>query len=394
MIEFPENRYLSERTLYGPFILDSPPEDLALIVVIPSHVEPQLEVALRSLSACQPLENGSVEVIVVLNESEDAPSELRLTHEAQKLRLESEFEVHILHPPSLPRKHAGVGLARKIGMDEACRRFEVLGRDGIIVCFDADSQCTPNHFRAIHAAFENHPKAQAASIHFEHPLEGDEFPPEIFQAIAEYELHLRCFIGFQKKLELPYAIQTIGSSMAVRSRAYQAQNGMNRRKAGEDFYFLHKFTALGKDAVIEIDDTMVIPSPRTSGRVPFGTGKAVGDLLEEMDGQLTYAPLGFHLLSLFIQDPENCILSPEMRTYLESINFRESLTEIRKNTASEEAFRARFYRWFDAFKLMKFCHYWRDEVYPNVPVLDAANELLGKSHKSVKSALIELRQRK
>ena len=35
----------------------------------------------------------------------------------------------------------GVGLARKIGMDEACYRFHKVRRSrGIIACFDADSQ--------------------------------------------------------------------------------------------------------------------------------------------------------------------------------------------------------------------------------------------------------------
>ena len=33
--------------------------------------------------------------------------------------------------------------------------------------------------------------------------------------------------------------------MAVRADAYLRQGGMNRRKAGEDFYFLNKFMVLG-----------------------------------------------------------------------------------------------------------------------------------------------------
>ena len=55
------------------------------------------------------------------------------------------------------------------------------------------------------------------------------------------------------------------------------QGGMNKRQAGEDFYFLHKIIPLGHFG--EINTTRVIPSPRPSDRVPFGTGRAVRDYL-------------------------------------------------------------------------------------------------------------------
>lgn len=46
---------------------------------------------------------------------------------------------------------------------------------------------------------------------------------------------------------------------------------MNQRKAGEDFYFLHKFSIL--DQLGEINVEIVLPLARSSDRVPFGTGK-------------------------------------------------------------------------------------------------------------------------
>ena len=39
------------------------------------------------------------------------------------------------------------------------------------------------------------------------------------------------------------------------------------------------------------------------------------------------------------------------------------LAEIRANTASEAAFRKRFFRWFDGFRVMKFLHHARDHFY-------------------------------
>ncbi len=51
---------------------------------------------------------------------------------------------------NLPRKHAGVGLARKIGMDQAVLRFAAVHNfRGIIVNLDADSVCNKNYFTEI-----------------------------------------------------------------------------------------------------------------------------------------------------------------------------------------------------------------------------------------------------
>src|SRR5439155_23761617 len=66
--------------------------------------------------------------------------------------------------------------------------------------------------------------------------------------------------------------------MAVGADSYRNQGGMNKRKAGEDFYFLHKVIPLG--GFTDLTGTTVIPSARPSDRVPVGTGKAVRSFLE------------------------------------------------------------------------------------------------------------------
>lgn len=58
----------------------------------------------------------------------------------------------------MPAKKAGVGLARKIGMDEAAFRLNSINQDGVILCFDADSQCQPNYLKEIESHFLNNPK--------------------------------------------------------------------------------------------------------------------------------------------------------------------------------------------------------------------------------------------
>lgn len=48
---------------------------------------------------------------------------------------------------------------------------------------------------------------------------------------------------------------------------------MNRRRASEDFYFLQALMRGGR--LTELGSTRVLPSPRVSQRVPFGTGRAI-----------------------------------------------------------------------------------------------------------------------
>lgn len=388
--------YLTERGLYPPFIDARPSPLLGIVVVIPCHDEDFLLLSLMSLHKCE-RPKCDVEVIVVVNESEDAPAAVRkknrvTTEQAERWAQSNNLgwlRFHILHLGNLPKKHAGVGLARKIGMDEACYRFSKMGNQrGVIACFDADSRCERNYFTAIHAHFTENPRALACGIHFEHPLTGPDFPDEVYEAITLYELHLRYYVLAQRWAGIPHAWQTIGSSMAVRCDAYQQQGGMNRRQAGEDFYFLHKFIPLG--GFCEIRATKVIPSPRPSQRVPFGTGRAVGELLQNGGHYLTYSPRSFEDLQVFCQHELPILhdltdleafykrMPESISSFLRINGFEKKLAEIQLNTSNAEAFQKRFWRWFDAFLVMKYVHFARENYYPDVEVTAAAGWLLKK----------------
>ncbi len=380
-------RYLQEKVSKAPVFLNKPSPLLGMVVVVPCCNEPHLLLSLMALKRCQ-LPDCDVEVIVVVNDGEHAQPAIKQQNQATfhqavkwaRHNSNSRLRFLIHYEADMPKKHAGVGLARKTGMDEACFRFAKAGlEDGIIVCFDADSRCDENYLREIHRHFNQHPNCPACSIYFEHPLSGADFEPEVYEAIARYELHLRYYIHAQRLAGVPHAFQTIGSAMAVRSSAYQQQGGMNRRKAGEDFYFLHKFTPLPGFA--ELSSTRVIPSPRPSDRVPFGTGKAVGKILKNNGRLFTYHPEGFRQLRSFLQQdlystpPPELKLPPLIGQFLASQNFSEKWSETKTHTASEQSFRQRFFRWFDAFMVMKYAHFVRDNGYPNVPVEEAANWL-------------------
>ena len=198
--------------------------------------------------------------------------------------------------------------------------------------------------------------------------------------------------------------------MAVRCDAYQQQGGMNKRKAGEDFYFLQKFIQLGH--FMEIKKTRVIPSPRISTRVPFGTGKAIGSIIEQKGTLPTYAPASFEDLKSFFTDVPQLFRAkqqhldqlkskwPEsIREFLDLADFEHKLAEIQRNTSQSKAFVNRFYRWFNAFLLMKFVHFARDNFHDNIPVTDAARWLLKSGlrkrisgHADAKELLLKFRK--
>lgn len=385
--------YLQQRALLYQPLERRPSPNLGLVVVIPACREPYLLLTLMALQRCA-LPDGDVEVLVVINDAETATPEQR----AQTLAAAAEAErwaaehnhprrwYHFLYHCGLPAKEAGVGLARKIGMDEACRRLEQAGQpQGVIACLDADCSCQPNYLQSLEAFFRERPRRPACSIYFEHPLQGADFAPAVYEAIAAYELHLRYYIQAQRYAGFPMAFHTVGSSMAVRCRAYQEQGGMNRRQAGEDFYFLHKFTAHPHFG--ELNDTCVYPSPRPSDRVPFGTGRAIGELLKKPAAEYhTYALQTFEDLRIWFRQapllrqhnwPE-LNLPQAMRAFLAQSGASEALAQARANAAGDAGFRKRFFAWFDAFMVMKFAHFARDNFYPNMPVAKAARALLGK----------------
>ena len=366
-----------------------------MVVVIPAFDEPFLLLSLMNLSRCT-LPLCDVEVIVVINNGEQAKASVRQSNQEVYLQAlewtkknnKSRIKFHIIYLPDLPDKSAGVGLARKIGMDEACwRLMKLRKKKGIIACFDADSRCDPNYLLALEDHFRERPRSSACSIYFEHPLHGVEHADEVYAAIVPYELHLRYYIQAQRLAGFPFAYHTVGSSMAVRCLAYQQQGGMNKRKAGEDFYFLHKFISLGNFS--ECLTTKVIPSPRPSHRVPFGTGKAVNEIMTSKEGYLTYSLSSFFDLKiLFDQVPALYKAEPgqfeaileklpaSVLAFLEQVDYRNKWLEIQANTASRKAFITRFFRWFNAFMLMKYVHFARDNYYPNVEVGQAAARLL------------------
>ncbi len=379
-------RFLSEK----PFLKDPPNPDLFLSVVIPAYNESGLLKSLESLKKCR-IGNKAVEVIVVVNASEKSTSEIitqnRVTYR-EVLRFKAindtnRLMFHVLNLENLPHKFAGVGLARKIGMDEALRRFNGLNKPGgLIAGFDADSTVQADYFIEVERFFAEKPATKACSVRFEHPVTGNEFAPEIYRNIVEYELHLRYFVEALKYADFPFAYHTIGSAFVVRADIYAAQGGMNKRKAGEDFYFLQKIIPLGHYETL--NNTCVYPSPRISDRVPFGTGAAVKKMIENGSSEyLTYNFETFDILKHFFSWIEHsyqkkCIpeMHPVLAEFLEMNDFKTGFIEIKNNSTDVHTFNQRFFLWFNAFRVIKFLNFAHEHYYTRQPVKKESLKLL------------------
>ena len=404
------DRYLKRHAFSNQLIDEKPSSKLGQIVIIPAFEEDSLIPTLESLYACEK-PKCALEVIVVFNASEH--SETSSITINQKARLELEewysslsqawFKIHTIEQNNLPAKHAGVGLARKIGMDEAVRRFLQLGRDGLLICFDADSRCHQNYLTAIEQHFEIQAKTPACSIYFEHPTAGKDFDSEVYEGIVAYELHLRYYKQALAFVQLPYAFHTVGSSMAVKASAYCKQGGMNKRKAGEDFYFLQKFIKSGN--FTELNSSTVIPSPRPSHRVPFGTGRSIAEM-QQNKRQLdeSYAWENVLLLKEVLLDVGKWYTAqfqahPLFEEFYGREKWLSSIEQIRANSTSLESFRKRFFNWFDAFQCLKFMHFLRDTNVTQKPLIEEVPKLLEASglmikekHESHYSLLMRLRE--
>jgi nitrate reductase NapAB chaperone NapD len=382
------NNYLKKYAFRESTYIQSKTKHTNAIVVIPAFNEPDLINTLQSLEECES-PKLPIEIIVVFNHAENESEfnkkqNLKYYNQAIEFsrRDDLKFDYLIIEAFNLPQKIAGVGLARKIGMDEAVFRLRE-HTDGLIIALDADCTVAPNYLVAIEQHFDQHKNSPGASVHFEHPLK--HFNNELALGIIQYELHLRYYNQLIKYSEHPYAFHTVGSSMVVRSGAYQKQGGMNKRKAGEDFYFLQKIIQLGN--FTEIKNTSVYPSPRISDRVPFGTGKAQGDWINNEKKQyLTYHPdiaiilkslfdwvnkKGKELVNVQVED-----LPSQIIEFIGEKQWQKRINEIAKNTTNDKQFIKRFFSWFNLFMVMRFAHFYRDNYKKNIPVMVAAKQLL------------------
>ncbi|WKZ69413.1 MAG: hypothetical protein QY331_15740 [Melioribacteraceae bacterium] len=360
-----------------------------LVVVVPAIKElDNIPILIDSLSQNDEEAKSKSLILFVINNSEQSLDDVvnnnkhsltllkKLKHDANTHALNIEYIDASSKGRELPAKDAGVGLARKIGMDQALLYADYLSQS-LIVCLDADCKVESNYLSTL-LNYTNK-DIKAGVIKYAHEMDNE--------AIINYEIFLRYYVLGLKFADSPYAYHSIGSCMVIDPITYVKIGGMNKKKAGEDFYFLEKAAKLVE--IISIDETTVIASSRKSWRVPFGTGQRMTRFYKKVrDEYVLYDPQSFIILKkflqLFLSDDnyssqkilsETKLICPELNQFLVNNNFESAYQQIIKNSKSAEQLNRQKKIWFDSFKTLKLVHFLRDNGYPEMPMFDALNNV-------------------
>ena len=228
--------------------------------------------------------------------------------------------------------------------------------------------------------FQHHIKSVACTLNFAHNLNIKD--PKQKEGVILYELYMRYYKNALKYAGFIPAVFTIGSCFAVRAVAYAKAGGMNRRKAGEDFYFIQKLSPLGK--IGEVNQTTVHLSGRMSDRVPFGTGPLIKKWVKgEADLTLTYPFYLFEDVKKFysVIEKHHQSFNPERYNkvtidYFMEVNVNAQIEELRKNCSSLHTFRERFYHIFNAFFILKWLNFCLNNGVGRNGLVESVIELL------------------
>lgn len=386
-------RYLSKFSFQDWTISNDYKKLFENVIVIPSLAEyEQLPHCLKSLEQNDETLLDKTLIMVVVNNSVSADDEIKSNNKRTIQLLKSyngKLNLSFIDAASkgkeLPDKFAGVGLARKIGCDLALRKFDYCSdRKKIIFFLDSDCTVSSNYLKKVTSEF--HKKdLHSAVIEYEHHYSEDS--PEA-EAIICYEIFLRYHRLGLKFAKSYYDYHTIGSTIVCDVESYIKAGGMNKRKAGEDYYFLEKLAKLEK--ISTVSEPLVYPSSRKSWRVPFGTGQRITRHLSKKQNEYVgYNPESFKILKKWLNyfssanviDTKSILkkaknISPGLYYFLLSHNFERDWERILRNNQSAEEIQKQKIYWFDAFRTLKLIHYLRDNGYPNINLFDAVDLLL------------------
>ena len=403
-------KYLNKYSIKGINLVWNQDNEITSAVVVPAIQEyDNIKTLIRSLIKNKSVYFHNTLFIFVINNlhssdfkvKEDNKRSLNLLKDIVNKSLTDNFIENILKSglkigyidvsspgKELPEKEGGVGLARKVGLDAALNIFnyEEKSRKKILICLDADCTVKENYLTEIHRHFYEN-KIKAASIYFEHNLT---YPGKDNSAIICYETFLRYYVICLRYAGSYYAFHTIGSAMACDHEIYIKAEGMNKKKAAEDFYFLEKISK--HTWIHNIKTTTVYPSERKSWRVPFGTGQRVTRFhAKTQEEYFLYDPYIFEILKEWVNIfHSGNILSAEqylrhgksickgLYEFLQIQNFTLNFTSILNSSKSTIQIRKQQLRWFDGFRTLKLIHFLRDNYFPNINMFEALDIVFAK----------------
>ncbi|WP_020408123.1 hypothetical protein [Hahella ganghwensis] len=308
----------------------------------------------------------------------------------------------------------GVGLARKVAGDCAL----VLCHLGVIQSdwlhyTDADALLPDNYFQQTAVLPVDYSAVVYSHVHRE---EGDDRQKSVMR---QYQIKLDQHVEGLRRAGSPHAYHSIGSTIASTFDAYMKVRGMPLKPGGEDFYFLNKLAKI--KPILSLDGDPIELSGRVSMRVPFGTGPALRSALANeaardsraapekkgasenaartMQGEISrgievYHPDIYCLLAIMLAHLsefwrsradlapslqhlsvswgkilEKYELSPDLpELWYEEQELMNRVESLLRHSADELSFQRHFHCWFDAFKTLKFIHWWRDRGLASLSV--------------------------
>lgn len=351
-------------------------------------------------------------MILVVNQTESAPGPVAVANRNFAAEVHARFESHwssdpafglgLYHDPASPRDvllvdrfskslqlppKGGVGHARKCGADLAAYLYhQQRVQSPWIHCSDADV-VLPGRYFSCTAALGGGAVADTAALvyPFRHVATGDSAGNGIEELTQLYEHSLHYYVAGLCFAGSPYAFHTIGSTLAVNANHYAKVRGFPRRQAGEDFYLLNKLAKVGsiRQLISGVECEPIEIAARLSDRVPFGTGAAVGKMIELQDPPrefLLFNPGVFELLRTWLEslpdfwrqrssDVSEVLFHPDQRVLVDGLQqagAQAALQHALKQSSNEIQFSRQMHTWFDAFRTLKLIHYLRDHSLPSV----------------------------
>ncbi len=313
--------------------------------------------------------SGTPLVVAVVNVPDDAPIPARERTRKLLPELTDRPDTIVVDRASagheLPRRQ-GVGLARKIGTDLALKIYAAGQiRSPWLYQTDADAILPANYFDV--------PLPDRGAVVFGHTHKSPD--PDLQAAADLYDAHMNHYVAGLKRAGSTYAFQTLGSTIAIHAETYAGVRGYPRRNAAEDFYLLNKTAKT--DGVTSIDDVCVTLYARTSERVPFGTGPALKQILEDRkrgEPYRSYHPGTFDLLDkalryleLLTERPDVSSDNEKVAAVFSDLGFETLRPRLIDKYRSPERRAEVLIQWFDGFRTLRFIHEAR-RWFPDQPL--------------------------
>jgi len=368
----------------------APPRTCRQVAIVPAMGEDALlRVAVDSILAAG---GSDIGLIIVLNaHADDAPAVHEANDDARRwLASTDPRQVTVIDRARsgawLPEKQ-GVGLARKIGNDVALAWWAAGAVEHpMFLQTDADARVPLDWFER--AAVPRRRAEQCVALTF--PFRHDPIAPVSAGTIALYEIWLRWHRLALQWAGSPFAFQAIGSTLAIDAEALVLVRGIPRVMAGEDFYLLDKLAKTG--ALHAAPGAPIRLAARESNRVPFGTGRAMVDMVRRGDTAGEYRlpdPRAYRALRAWLETLERAVdpapgwpgpaaelaarlhaadlAEPKIRAVLDRMGAIEFAAEAARLNITPPVRRRRLHTWFDAFRTLRLLHALRDDCWPDRP---------------------------